>query len=180
MTLWNPRRFGRTRRHYPVQATARIATAAIGVFILTLLLMQSRASHAQQGTSHQGATNAGVHKIVPKSGVWFGKFVGDKPFYFEVKNGVVSGTAGISYYISCGGYQKSETDYAVDLSKIGGRPGHFKTLVPLRYPNPNSFVAVLSRGDSDDNVKIKITLKGSFTSADSASGTVTVKRLTLR
>jgi len=156
------------------QKNARIATPAIPALVLVLLLMQSRGFLAQQGTSHQGAINTGGHKIVPKSGVWFVKSEGDKPFYFEVKNGVLSGTAGISYAVSCGGFQESETDYSVDLSKIGGRPGHFKTLVPLRYANPNNFVAVLSPGDRNDNVKIKITWKGSFSSADSASGTVTV------
>jgi len=153
---------------------ARVATPAIFSFVLILFFTQSSGFLAQQGTSHQAANNAEAHKIVPKSGVWLVKFEEDKPFYFIVKNGVLSGVAGVSYVVSCGGFFESVTDYYVDLSKIGGRSGHFKTLVPLRYTDPNSFVAVLSPGDRDDNVKIKITWKGSFTSADSASGTLTV------
>jgi hypothetical protein len=151
-----------------------VATSANFLFVLILFLTQSGGLLGQQGTSHQGAANTATQKIVPKSGIWFVKIEGDKPFYFEVKNGVLSGTAGISYLVSCGGFSESETDYYVDLSKIGGRPGHFRTVVPLRYTNPNSFVAVLSPGERDDNVKIKITWKGSFTSGHSASGTVSV------
>jgi hypothetical protein len=141
---------------------------------LILSLTQWASLLAQQGASNQGENNPAIHKIVPKSGVWFAKFEGDRPLYFDVKNGVLSGVAGVSYSVSCGGFSESETDYYIDISKVGGRPGHFKTLAPLRYTTPNSFVAVLSSGDRDDNVKIKITLKGSFTATDSASGTVTV------
>jgi hypothetical protein len=192
MTLLNSRRFGRISRHQGVVKRARIATAAIRALVLVLLLMQSREFLAQQSTSHQGTINAGAHKIVPKTGIWFVRIEGDKPFYFEVKNGVLSGQAGISYAVSCSGFSKSETDYSVDLSKLSGRSGHFKTLAPVRYTTPNSFVAVLSADSgsglnnmkmvtseghvisSEDPIKIKITWKGTFTSSDSASGTVTV------
>ncbi len=174
MTLLNSRRFGRIGRLQGAEKQARIATAAISALVMVLLLVQPRASLAQQGTLHQGASNAGARKIVPKSGIWFVKFEGDKPFYFEVKNGALTGMAGISYVVSCGGFSESQTDYSVDLSKVGGRSGHMKTLAPLRHTAPNSFAAALSPGERDDNVKIKITWKGSFTSADAASGTVTV------
>lgn len=152
----------------------RVATPGVFSLVLVLFLMQSRDCLAQQGTSHPGAIKAGTHKIVPNGEIWFVKFEGEKPFWFEVKNGVLSGLAGISYVVTCDGFSLSQTDYSVDLSKVGGRSGHMKTLEPLRYTDPNSFVAVLSPGDRDDNVKIKITWKGSFTSADSASGTVSV------
>jgi hypothetical protein len=155
------------------RGTKTVATTAFLSLVLVTFVMQSGSLCAQQSNSHQGADNAGVRKIVPKSGIWFGKFEGDKPFYLEVKNGALNGVAGISYVVSCGGFSESATDYNVDMSKIGGRSGHFKTLVPVAYTTPNSFVAVLSPGERDDNVKIKITLKGSFASANSASGTVT-------
>jgi hypothetical protein len=154
----------------------RFAATAIFSLVLVLFLMQSREFRAQQGTSHPGAIKVETHKIIPKSGIWFVQFEGDKPFWFGVKSGVLDGLAGISYVVTCDGFSESQTDYHIDLSKVGGRSGHgyMKTLVPLRYTDPNSFVAVLSPGDRDDNVKIKITWKGSFTSADSASGTVSV------
>ncbi len=153
---------------------ARVATPAIFSLVLVLFLTQSGEFLAQQGVSHPGAAKAATHKIVPKSGIWFVQSDDDKPFYFEVKNGVLSGQAGVSYVVTCGGFSESQTDYSVDLSKAGGPPGHMRTLMPLHYTSPDSFVAELSPGDRDDNVKIKITWKGSFKSADSASGTVTV------
>jgi hypothetical protein len=124
-------------------------------------------------------------KIVPKSEIWFGK-LGEKGLEFEVKNGVITGSAVVPYVFECSGDDAVEktvklpeggilvmpggpnggrissggTDYSVNFSKL------------LRYTGPNSFEAMFEI--ESGGFKYTVTFKGSFGAPDSASGSESV------